>query len=263
MRKMMLLALPAAALAFAGTAQAKEVASLKICGPSACKTTTDKEALRNFEQQMATGNPEAVNYTNPQRYYTIEIGFGDPESPGTVIHRESAYWLPDAAVQKFVSQTQDPWWKMAPSQISLYRDLSSGLEAFTPTLSRVSVAGKKVSDPNSYLRLLGTFPRTLYPRGKLHLTHIILRSDTTNPWVDRFAGISYDAKRRLLLRSDGHFRLPAALGKLIMKRASLASYAGGTSSTGGGSHTALYAGVGLGVFGAVGVLTLAGRKRIH
>lgn len=259
MRKIALLAITTVAvLALAGTAQAKEVTSLKICGASSCKTTTDREALRDWEAQMS-GNSAPVNYTNPQPYYTIEMGFGDGE--GNVIHRESAYWLPDAAVQKFVSATQDPWWKLAPSQVSLYRELSSGLEAFKPTLSRVSVAGKRVSDPNSYLRLLGNFPRTLFPRGKLHLTHIILRSSTTNPWVDRVAGISYDAKRRLLIRSDGHFRLPAALGKLVMKRASLASYS--STGSGGASHTALYASVGLGLAAAAGVLALVGRKRMH
>jgi hypothetical protein len=163
---------------------------------------------------------------------------------------------------RYVSQPQDPWWKPSPNQISVYRDLSSKLDAFRPALSRVTVAGKRVSDPSSYLRLLGTFPRTLYPRGKLRLTHIIMHSDTTNPWVDRVAGVGYDAKRRLLIRSDGHFRLPAALGKLIMKRASLASHARAGSST-GGSHAALYAGVGLGVFGALGVLGVAGRKKIR
>jgi hypothetical protein len=259
MRKLALLTITVAVLlAFAGTAQAKEVMSLKVCGVSACKTTTDKDALRKWESQMS-GNAESVNYTNPQRYYTVEMGFGDGE--GNIIHRESAYLLPDAALQKFASATQDPWWKLAPSQVSLYRDLSSGLEAFTPTLSRVTVGGKRVSDPNSYLRLLGTFPRTLFPQGKLHLTHIILRSDSTNPWIDGVTGVSYDAKRRLLLRSDGHFRLSAALGRLIMKRASLTSYAG--ASSGGGDHTALYAGVGLGVVAAAGVLALAGRKRMH
>jgi len=261
MKKLALLAGTAVALlAFAGTAQAKEIASLKICGASGCATSTDKAALANWEPQTNV-NPDSVSYTNPQRYYTIELGFGDSE--GNVIHTEKAYWLSDAGLMKFVSQTQDPWWKLWPNQVVLYRKLSSGVDAFTPSLTRVTVAGKRVADPTSYLRLLGSFPRALYPQGKLHLTHIILRSPTTNPWVDRVTGVSYDAKRRLLIRSDGQFRLPAALGKLVMKRASLASYAGTGGARGGGSHAALYAGVGLGVLAAAGVLAVAGRKRIH
>src|SRR5829696_8691371 len=125
MKKITLLIVTVAALlAFAGTAQAKEVASLKICGASGCKTTTDRDKLRNWEPNTNT-NPESVNFTNPQAYYTVELGFADPE--GNVIHHETAYWLADAGLMRFVSQTQDPWWKLWPNQTSLYRDVASGI----------------------------------------------------------------------------------------------------------------------------------------
>jgi hypothetical protein len=260
MRKITLLALAAAGvLAFAGTAQAKEVVSLKICGPSGCNSSTDREALRGWEAQSST-NPESVSYTNPQSFYTIELGFGDPE--GNVIHRETAYWLPDAGLMRFTSQRQEPWWTISPNQAEMYRDVAAGVEAFTPSLSRVTVAGKPVSDPTSYLRLMGNFRSVFYPKGKLHLTRIVLRSAERNPWVDRTEAVSYDAKRRLLIRSDGYFRLPAAIGKLVMKRASLATSSSTTSSSGSGK-TGLYAGVGAGLVVALGVLAVAGRKRIR
>ena len=259
MKKSALAMLVAAGLiATAGTAQAKEVVSMKVCGASGCQTSTDADQLRQWEPE---GNvvPDSVTFTNPQPYYTVELGFGDQD--GNVMHREVAYWLRDPNLMRFMGQTQDSWTKLFPSQVSLYQKVAEGVEPFTPRLSRVTVAGKTVSDPSSYLRLMGNFRSTLYPKGKLHLTRIVLRTSEPNPWVDGIASVSYDPKRRLLVRSDGYFRIPQALGKLVMRRASLSTK---TSSSGsGGGDTALYAGLGVGVLAALGALAVVGRKRIH
>jgi len=259
MKKIALAMLVAAGLiATAGTAQAKEVISLKICGASGCQTSTDPDQLGQWEPEAGV-SPDSVSFTNPQPYYTMELGFGEPG--GNMIHREAAYWLRDSNLMRFQGDLQDSWSKLIPSQVSLYQKVAAGVEPFTPQLSRVTVAGKRVADPSSYLRLMGNFRSTLYPNGKLHLTRIVLRTSETNPWVDGVASLSYDAKRRLLIRSDGYFKLPSALGKLVMRRASLSTK---TSSSGsGGGDTALYAGVGVGVLAGLGALAVLGRKRIN
>src|SRR5436190_1646373 len=134
----------AAAAALAGAAQAKEIASLKICGASGCSTVTDRAALARFEPGGNT-EPEEVFLTNPQGYYTMEIGFGDPN--GNVVHTETAYWLPRKNLMRSRTQPLDPWWKLFPSQAALYRKLAGDVVPYTPTLSRVTVGGKSVSDP--------------------------------------------------------------------------------------------------------------------
>ena len=142
----------------------------------------------------------------------------------------------------------------------MYEKAAGGIDPFTSTLSKVTVKGKTAADPSSYLRLLGKFPYRSFPRGKLHLTSIRLTAATPNPWVSGTVILRYDAKRHLLIRPDGYFRLSPTLGKLVMSRSSLKAKASDTGSGGGG--TALYAGVGVGVLAALAVLGVARHKKM-
>jgi hypothetical protein len=245
MKKIAVLAVAAAALlAVAATAQAKEIVGLKVCGTAGCNEIKDRVSLGGEDATFATAQPGP--------YYTVEIGFGDS---GNIVHREQGFWLPATNMIRF-AQPGAMWWQLASP--SLFKDAAAGLEPFVPRLSRVTVAGKAAADPSSYLALLGTFRGAVLPRGKLHLTRIVLRSSTSNPWVDRVAGMGYDAKRRLLVRSDGYYRLPASLGKLVMARASLAKASTGS----GGGSTALVAGLGVGAIAAIALLGFAKLRKM-
>jgi hypothetical protein len=258
MKKIALLAaLVVGALALAGTAQAKEIVSLKVCGASGCNSVTDRDQLRGWEQEGNT-DPASVSSPGAQGFYTVDLAFGDPE--GNVMHRETAYWLVDSNLMRFKPDTQNPWWTLFPGQVSMFKTVASGVEPFTPALSKVTVKGKAVADPSSYLRLFGKLRYVTFPKGKLHLITIALRASQPNPWVSGMVLLRYDAGRRLLIRSDGYFRLPKSLGKLVMKRASLSSKST-TSGTGGG-HTGLYAGLGVGGLAAVAVFAVARRKKM-
>lgn len=259
MKRIALAALVAAGLtALTGTAQAKEVTSLKICGASGCNTVTDRETLRGWEGE-SNQDPASVAIAAPGRFYTVEIAFGDPE--GNEVHRDTAYWLLNGNLMRSRIQTQDPWWALFPNQVALYQKIASGIEPFTPQLSRVTVKGKAVADPSSYLRLLGKFRYATLPRGRLHFVSIRMRASTPNPWVDGLVVLRYDAKRRLLTRPDGYFKLPKSVGRLVMHRASLTAKS--DSSGSGGGQTALYAGVGAAGLAALAVLAVAGRKKMH
>jgi hypothetical protein len=246
MKKIALLAAAAAGLlALAATAQAKEIVGFKLCGSSGCTESS---------QHVGLDATTSASTTTPGRFYELELRFGEG---GTIIHREQAYWLPDSGFMRFKTAGDGSWWK--PADLSGLRETATGVEAFVPTLDRVTVGGQSAADPSSYLALLGTFHWAFLPKAKLHLTRIVLRTSTPNPWVDRVASMGYDAKRRLLVRSDGYYRIPAALGRRVMKRASLK--ASTTSGSGGGS-SALYAGLGVGVLAAVGVLAIARSKKM-
>jgi hypothetical protein len=237
MKKFTLLAVAAAGLlVFAASAQAKEIVGFKLCGPSGCTEST---------QHVGLDESTSTSTTAPGRYYELELRFG---MDGEIIHREQAYWLPESGFMRFKSG-DGSWWK--PSDLSGLRDAANAVEPFVPTLDRVTVGGKSAADPSSYLALLGTFHWAYRPSAKLHLTRIVLRTSTTSPWIDRIAAMGYDAKRRLLVRSDGYYRLPASLGKLVMARASLSSKA---SSGSGGGNSALIAGLGVGAIAALAVL---------
>jgi hypothetical protein len=246
----------AAVLALAGTAGAKEIGSLKVCGANGCNTFSDRDQLRGWEPSGGvTGQPVAA----AQRYYSVELGFTDPEGSANIIHQESAYWLPDSGLFRFKSTTDRSWWAVLANQKMMYEKAAAGIEPFIPALSKATVKGKAAADPSSYLRLFGDFPYRAFPRAKLHLISIKLTAASPNPWVSGVLTLRYDAKRRLLIRPDGFYRLPATLGKLVMSRASLNSK---TSSGEGGGTTALYAGLGVGVAAALVVLGLARHKKM-
>jgi hypothetical protein len=243
----------AAFLALAAVAQAKEIGSLKVCGASGCNTLTDRAQLGGWEPNS---NPDSQSGASPQRWYAVEIGFTD----GTkIIHRETAYWLPDSGLMRVAGQVTEPWWKVFPNQTAMYQKLATGLDAFTPALKKVTVTGKAVADPSSYLKLFENFHYATLGRAKLHLVRIRLTPAGENPWVLAPTILSYDAKQRLLVRPDGYFRLPASLGRLVMARASLNSKA---STGAGGGGTALYAGIGMGALAAVAVLGIARHKKM-
>jgi hypothetical protein len=259
MKKITILALAAGGLlALAGSAQAKEIASLKVCGASGCNTVTDREALKNWEQDAAAG-PQGTQAPGAQPFYTLELGFADGD--GNIFHTERAYWLPASDMFKFKNTVDTTWWKSSPNQTSMYEKATAGLDAFTPKVSKVTVKGKAVADPNSYLKLLGSFPYVGFPKGKLHLFSIVLTPSGDNPFLalNGKTTLRYDAARRLLIRADGYFRIPQSVGKLVLQRASLTA----TTSGAGGGHTGLYAGLGVGGAAALAVLAVARRKRIH
>jgi len=253
MKRFALLALAATGLlALAGVAQAKEIGSLKVCGANGCNTFTDREQLRGWEP---SGGGTSQSAAAAQRYYTVELGFTDG---ATIIHRESAYWLPEGALFRFRSTNDSSWWSVAENQTAMYEKAAAGIEAFTPTLSRVKVKGKIARDPNSYLKLLGNLKYATLGKAKLHPIRITLTSPSANPWVNGTVILGYDAKQRLLIRPDGYFRVPAALGKLVLARASLNTKASGS----GGGNDALVAGLGVAAIASIAVLGLAKLRKM-
>ena len=262
MKKLTLLALAATAvLAVAGTAQAKEIASLKVCGASGCNTVTDRDQLKGWEGD-GSAYPESVTAPGAQRFYTLELGFGEPGGNGNIIHTERAFWLPDGNLFRFKSTTDPSWWTTSARQTSMYQGAAAGLEAYTPKIAKVTVAGKRAADPNSYMRLFDKFPYVSLPKGKLHLISIVLTPDGVNPFMpyNGKTTLRYDAKRHLLVRADGYFRISPTLGKLVMSRSSLKAKASTSGSGDGG--TALYAGLGVGVLAALAVLVVARHKKM-
>lgn len=247
MKKIALLVLAAAGLiALAGTAQAKEIVGFKICGASGCNESSEH---LGFDSSTASAT------TQPGAFYEVELRFGDGE---TIMHREEAYWLPGSGWMRFKSDVHGSWWK--PADLSGMHKAAVGVEPFVPTLDRVTVGGRSAADPTSYLRLFGNFPYRALTRGKLHLVSIKLRAATPNPWVSGTVILRYDAKRHLLIRPDGYFRLSSTLGRRVMSRSSLNSK---TASGSGGGHTALFAGLGAGGLIALAALGLARRKKMH
>jgi hypothetical protein len=247
MKAIALVAVAAAGLlVLAGAAQAKEVMGLKVCGASGC-AQADPDTLHGW---WGSSEPQQVSSTSPADYYEVQLAIGDG---GTVRATEPAFYLPGLDLMRFRETESESWWKLLPNQSDVMHSLVADVDAFTPELTSVIVKGKSVTDPNSYLRLFGKLPWA-YSYPKDPGVKIVVRSPRANPWMDRLERMSYVPKRRILVRSDGPFKLSKIMGRRIMHRASLAPASGTTPA-------ALYAGIGIAGIAAVGLLLGAARRK--
>jgi hypothetical protein len=259
MKRICLLALALVALgALPATAGAKEVTAVKVCGASGCNEVTDRSAIKPFAEDNAA-QPNETFDAPIGSYYKVTMSYADPD--GNVVGFNVSYWLPDTALMHGSDQSSyDPWWQLTKAQNTAMRSVASGLDPYTPALARVVVNGRAVADPNSYIRLFGYFtPSYRVAPKKSRWIKIRVTPAHSNPWLQKAARLRYQPELRLLQRPDqGQVVLPKAIGKLLVKRASLAVKAGS-----GGGHTALYAGVGVAGAAAVALLAAIRRKRMH
>src|SRR5436190_10937369 len=175
---LVLVAAVAGLLALSAPAQAKEVVSLKVCGASGCVTSTDPSVLKGWED--GNQDPTQIWQTNPADYYRVTVGIGEQ---GKLMGTQAGFWLPGRNLMRWQGQSGYPWWKLFPSQVSMLRSVAGNLTPFTPTLSWVKVGGKNVSDPSSYLRLLGRLHDVYDPASHKHRMRIVLRSPEANPCI--------------------------------------------------------------------------------
>ena len=126
---------------------------------------------------------------------------------------------------RFKSDVQAPWWKASANQAAMYDKAAAGIEAFTPQGQEGHRQWKTVADPSSYLRLFETFPYVALPKAKLHLISIGFTPDGVNP-LRRRREDDAPLRREAPAAASGPTATAdyrAALGKLVMTRASLKS----------------------------------------
>jgi hypothetical protein len=232
----------------AGSASAKEVTGVRVCGASGCKALTD---LKSWTAESPA--PALETFDAPVGdYYTVEMSFSyDGQTAGTDV----SYWLSGPGLMHGSNPSSyEPWWKPTDAQTAALRAASAGLQPFTPALSRVVVAGKAVADPNSYMRLYGKFLESSRVPPRAPWITIKIVPAHPNPWVQK-GRLRYQPQTRLLRRQDAYqVVLPKAIGSLVVKGASLAPHGSG------GGHDAVYAGVGAGL-AAAGLLAFVRRRR--
>jgi hypothetical protein len=226
-----------AALALAGTAHGKGTNVRSVCGASGCTQVAGAPPL------MGWGGATTWS-TAPWPYYVVHMRYGD------------AYWLPGPRWFADASSLRDCitaycWTRLPTDDVALLRRATAGLEPFQPHLARVTVGGRRVADPDSYLPLLGDL-HWAFARPELHGIRIALRPARPNPWIAGPAVVRYDREHRVLQRSDGYFKVPPTLAEKL-EHPSLAAHRDGS--------TALYAGLGVTALAALGALAFAKRNR--
>jgi hypothetical protein len=211
------LPLIAAWLVFATGAQAKAPpGGVALCGANgACVQLTTPDAETNW----AFWSPPSVSDdTSASRV-----------APFLLVHwkwdgqtEQSAYYVPSTGKVRQVDANGNHSWFGVKDALRI-RDLTASLAPFpAPVLTRVTVGGKPVADPQSYAKLFSVGHEWLpwqYPR----FIRVRFTSDTASPWTDGHVDVRVSRIGRLLWVDGTTFRIPLQLAQRIRARRSLGS----------------------------------------
>jgi hypothetical protein len=224
------------------TAAAKEITGMKVCGANGCATVSQAKDFWNL------GTPRQTFDAPVSRYYRLEVTIGDRGRP---VATETVYWLRGARLTHGADQSSfDPWSRLSAAQSHRLERAAKGLSPLKPTLSSVSIDGKRVGDASSYIRLFGHFRVSYgYPAEGARTVTVVVTPAHPNPWLSRRVTLRYYPELRQLERPDYEdVTLPAALRPMLSRRS-------------GASHAALVGGIAAAGLAAVGAFALVRRRR--
>jgi hypothetical protein len=166
----------AGAVLFAGAAQAKAPpGGVDICGPSACAHLGMADAEQLWIGQ--TGSMSAAR-TVPGSFYVLRWSW----SPG---ENDTAYLVPGSAALRWntASGQRAAWTGVDTTTLELVRRVAAGIEPYaTPTLTRVTVGGREVAEPQTYLQLFAGKVTWKDVGGRWWTVR--LESAAPSPWTD-------------------------------------------------------------------------------
>jgi len=228
MRSMLAAALVAASvLAITGGAQAKGPPSgFEFCGPIACTALRGLDNAERLAVDLFYGGDGSTELWTPTvpaaPFYTVHWSF-EPSQPHT------GYYVPLLNVFRFVGDIAGPesanatvhWRKLGPATRAAFEQLTAKLAPFSvPTPSRVTVGGRPVQDPASYLGLWSV-GRATYSWPTTGFIRIKTTCDRGSPWTDGAAELRIARRGPFLMRDSSVYRIPARLARLVRARASL------------------------------------------
>jgi hypothetical protein len=191
------------AVFFAGAAEGKAPpGGVDVCGPSACAHLGFADAEQFWIRTSARGVPAA---TVPSGFYLLRWSWSPGES-------DTAYLVPDARAIRWNSGPGHSagWGGVDRSAIELVLRVASGIGPYpAPTLTRVTVGGREVSAPETYVRLLAGRP-ALAPAGG-RWWRVTFESATPSAWTDGSAVVRLSRSHPYVSIDGLFFRLPRSV----------------------------------------------------
>ena len=229
MRRLLAVALVGTAVAvMAGGAQAKAPPSgFQLCGPQSCTAISGFADAEPLAIELFYGgggsSPLWSPRVPPAMFFAVRWSF----SPGGT---HVGYYVPLLNAFRYVgdpgtaTQTETGlvhWIKLGPNARAILERLTSTMQPFpAPVLARVTVGGKPVQDPTSYLRLWSVGrPTYTWPNGGF--LKIKTTCDQASPWTDTAAELRIARRGPFLMRETTVFRISAQLARLVRARQSL------------------------------------------
>jgi hypothetical protein len=215
--KKLMFALVVALLLGAAPAQAKELLGAELCGPDRCVT---QRVAGLLEGPNGPFSGELADAAQPGPWYRGYLLAGDR---GKVVGKLLFYYVPGGGqvVQPGRDGQVTTWTRPEARLAAVVAALADRIEPYgTPRLTSVTLNGRPVRDPQSYLRLwtLG-HEATGYPSG-IDSQQVVFYSDPASPWSDGNYVVAY-AKSNLLLRDGKVVGLPKDVAQRVAARASL------------------------------------------
>lgn len=210
--KRLLVSVGAAALLLGGVgAQAKlPPEGVEFCGVDACTRLTASEA-----HQILFRAGVALPPARPAPFYVLRWSWSDGE-------QFTAYWLPGAKVIRRTADKTVVWERVVGSLAEPLERAAVGLRPFQPLApDRVFVGGRRVSNPQSYLRLFAMGTEVDQWRGARGWIRVRIESDRPSPWTDGAVYVAISRAGGFVLRDWAVYRIPAALAERVRRGSSL------------------------------------------
>jgi len=229
MRHMLAAALVAATtLAITGSAHAKAPPSgFAICGSSACKAISVSGDAEQLAIDLFYGGDNSTELWSARvpvaQFFSVRWSFG-PGAPhvGYYVPLLNAFrYVGDASAPAGAGQGWVHWIKLGAGVRAIFERITASLQPFpAPVPSRVTVGGKAVRDPSSYLRLWSVGKAT-YAYPSSGFMAIKATCDLASPWTDTAATLQISRRGAFLMRDSSVYRIPARLARLVRARAPL------------------------------------------
>ena len=194
-------ALVAAALAAVGGVQAKAPpGGIDLCGASGCSHIAGLEA-----EKLVTGwSASSAHPAAPAPFFVLHV-------PSTATGGEIVFWVPAAKLVRrgggFAA-----WSHPAAEAEAVLEQAAAGLEPLRLELTRVTVGGRPVRAPATYVRL---FRRGRWMPGSsaTHWLRVRFESAVPSPWTDDVAEYLLSRRGRDLVVDVDVVRIPAAVAQ--------------------------------------------------
>lgn len=133
-----------AALALPSLAAAKEVSKVELCGEDSCSTIT---GTANTSRFFGHGESQSTTAAPPGPYYRVTFTTSHEEGTGSW----SIFYVPHG---DRLALPDGQWEQLSATRARAYAQAAAGLKPLpTPELESVTIQGRAVEDPESYLAL--------------------------------------------------------------------------------------------------------------
>jgi len=201
------------ALLLSGAAQAKAPPDgFDVCGASAC-THVAFPAAEQF--WIGTFGSDGTQRSAPAAFYVMRWHWAPTDL-------ESAYLIPAASAVRWNSGNGHPsgWSGVDSAAAAIAAQVVKGIDPYpAPVMTRVTVGGREVANPQSYVQLLSGKRSFAWVTGPW--LRVTFESATASPWTDG-SSIVRLARRHPYVSIDGMtFRIPRTVAQRARKALSL------------------------------------------